>query len=56
MATTLTLNTGATIPQVGLGLWKSSAESGVFEAVQTALKEGYVLCNLCHSSEKGIQK
>ena len=40
MSNVLTLNTGATIPQVGLGLWKSSAESGVSDAVQVALKEG----------------
>ncbi|ODV71592.1 uncharacterized protein CYBJADRAFT_169225 [Cyberlindnera jadinii NRRL Y-1542] len=37
---TLTLNTGAKIPQVGLGTWLSNEEEG-YQAVLTALKAGY---------------
>lgn len=37
---TLKLNTGATIPQLGLGTWQSSPED-VYDAVLTALHTGY---------------
>jgi len=41
---------------VGLGLWKSSAESGVFEAVQTALIVGYTLLDgaAAYGNEKEV--
>ncbi|KAI8099142.1 NADP-dependent oxidoreductase domain-containing protein [Halteromyces radiatus] len=35
------LNTGASIPTVGLGTWQARAENAVYEAVKTALKAGY---------------
>lgn len=37
---TLKLNTGATIPQVGLGTWRSLQNEG-YDAVKEALKAGY---------------
>ncbi len=39
-ATTLALNTGARIPQVGLGVWQSSRDDTV-SAVEAALRLGY---------------
>jgi hypothetical protein len=41
MSSTATLNTGAVIPTVGLGLWKSG-EGEVKRAVITALEQGAV--------------
>ncbi len=38
---TLTLNTGAKIPQVGLGVWQSPRGAGTREAVETAIRLGY---------------
>lgn len=40
--TSITLNTGAKMPTVGLGLWKSTADSGVIPAVKAALGSGRV--------------
>ncbi|VEU20461.1 DEKNAAC101251 [Brettanomyces naardenensis] len=37
---TLKLNNGATIPQVGLGTWRSPDDEG-YNAVKSALKDGY---------------
>ena len=37
---TLTLNTGAKIPAVGLGTWQSAPDD-VYNATLTALKNGY---------------
>jgi diketogulonate reductase-like aldo/keto reductase len=38
---TLVLNTGARIPQLGLGVWQSPRGEGTREAVRSALKLGY---------------
>ncbi|CCD23821.1 uncharacterized protein NDAI_0C01600 [Naumovozyma dairenensis CBS 421] len=38
---TYKLNTGATIPAVGLGTWQSTNENEGYEAVMNALKAGY---------------
>ncbi len=39
--TTLPLNTGRPIPQLGLGVWQSPRGEGTREAVRTALRLGY---------------
>jgi 2,5-diketo-D-gluconate reductase A len=38
---TLRLNSGAEIPQVGLGVWQSPRGAGTRDAVLTALRLGY---------------
>jgi len=39
----VTLNTGAKMPSVGLGLWKSNEDAGVVNATKFALNNGYQL-------------
>jgi methylglyoxal/glyoxal reductase len=41
MTPTLKLNTGGTIPQIGLGVWQSPKGETTQEAVRTALRLGY---------------
>ena len=38
---TIKLNSGALIPQIGLGTWKSNGEKDAYNAVLAALKAGY---------------
>ncbi|ORZ09942.1 NADP-dependent oxidoreductase domain-containing protein [Absidia repens] len=53
---TYTLNTGATIPTVGLGTWQATAENAVYNAVKTALKAGYrhIDAAFAYSNEKEV--
>ncbi|QPG77247.1 hypothetical protein FOA43_004654 [Brettanomyces nanus] len=52
---TLKLNTGALIPQVGLGTWRSSEEEG-YNAVLAALKDGYrhIDTARCYGNEEPV--
>eukprot|EP00039_Didymoeca_costata_P005347 m.80734 g.80734 ORF g.80734 m.80734 type:complete len:341 (+) comp12777_c0_seq1:67-1089(+) len=51
-----TLLTGAEIPTIGLGLWKSTADSGVKQAVKDALDAGYRLLDgaAAYGNEKEV--
>lgn len=54
---TFTLNTGATIPAIGLGTWQSSEEE-VYNAVLTAIKTGYrhIDTASAYGNEKAVGK
>lgn len=49
------LNNGVKIPQLGLGVWKSTVEEAA-QAVETALRNGYVLIDTAkqYGNEKGV--
>ena len=51
----ITLNNGVKIPQLGLGVWKSTNKEAS-QAVQTALHNGYVLIDTAkqYGNEKGV--
>lgn len=51
----ITLNNGVKIPQLGLGVWKSTNKEAS-RAVQTALHNGYVLIDTAkqYGNEKGV--
>lgn len=55
MQPTITLNNGVRIPQLGLGVWKSTNQDAA-QAVQMALHNGYVLIDTAkqYGNEKGV--
>lgn len=55
MQPTIELNNGVKIPQLGLGVWKSTIEDAS-KAVQAALHNGYVLIDTAkqYGNEKGV--
>lgn len=58
MANSVKLNTGSVMPTIGLGLWKSTSDSGVEGAVQFALNNGYRLLDGAagYGNEKEVGK
>ncbi len=56
--TSITLNNGVQIPQVGLGVWKAAEGGEVENAVQTAIESGYRLIDTAatYENEAGVGK
>ena len=54
----ITLNNGVQIPQVGLGVWKAAEGGEVENAVQTAIESGYRLIDTAaaYENEAGVGK